>query len=179
MQLRSRVVPAAVVFVGLLAMVACTEASEPAPPPAEPTAPPNPLHGVWSMTTMTPGDGAATIDPSQSGVFIFTESHYSAVYSLGAEPRPTAAVAFTPTSEEKVSQYDTIIVNTGAYEVGGSTITFRPMIAKSSEFVGGEATMDFEINGDVLTLTGRSVRAADGTSAPDAGGDVMTLRRIE
>ncbi len=179
MQLRSRVVPAAVVLVILVTMVACREASAPAPAPAEPTAPANPLHGVWSMSTMTPADGGATIDPSQSGVFIFTESHYSAVYSLGAEPRPMAAVAFTPTSEEKVAQYDTISVNTGAYEVRGSTITFRPMVAKSSEFVGGEATMDFEINGDVLTLRGLSVLAADGASAPDAGGDVMTLRRIE
>ena len=179
MQPRSRGVPAAVVVVSLVTMVACAEASAPAPVPAEPTAPANPLHGVWSMSTMTPADGGATIAPSQPGVFIFPESHYSAVYSLGAEPRPTAAVAFTPTSEEKVAQYDTIIVNTGVYEVDGSTITFRPMVAKSAEFVGGEATMDFEINGDVLTLTGGSVLAADGASAPDPGGEVMTLRRIE
>ena len=93
------------------------------------------------MSTMTPSDGGATIDPAQPGVFIFTDEHYSAVYSLGAEPRLLSAAAFSPTSEEKAAQYDTIIVNTGTYEVSGSTITFHPMVAKSPEFIGGQSTL--------------------------------------
>ena len=131
------------------------------------------------MTTMTPGGGGPTIDPAQPGLFIFTDRYYSAVYSLGAEPRPLSAAGFTPTPEEKVAQYDTIIVNTGTYEASGSTITFRPMVAKSPEFIGGHSTMDFQINGDVLTLTVQSVVAADEVSAPDAPGSSMTLRRNE
>ncbi len=172
MQLRSRVVPAAIALVTLVTIASCGQA----PAPAEPA---NPLDGVWSMSAMTPGAGGATIDPSQPGLFIFTEGHYSAVYSLGAEPRPLAAAGFNPTSEEKVAQYDTIIVNTGSYEVSGSTITFRPMVAKSPEFVGGQSTMDFQIDGDVLTLTQQSVVAADGVSTPDTPGSSMMLRRIE
>ena len=177
MRLRSRVVPAAVALVVLVTSASCGQA--PAPVPAEPSAPANPLHGVWSMSAMTPGGGGATIDPSQPGLFIFTEGHYSAVYSLGADPRPLSAVGFNPTSEEKVAQYDTIIVNTGTYEASGSTITFRPMVAKSPEFIGGHSTMDFQINGDVLTLTVQSVVAADGVSPPDELAESMTLRRIE
>ncbi|MCH8948692.1 MAG: lipocalin-like domain-containing protein [Acidobacteria bacterium] len=149
------------------------------PAMAEPTVPTNPLLGVWSMTTMTPG-GGETIDPSQPGLFIFTEAYYSAVYTLGADPRPLSVAAFNPTSDEMVAQHDTIIVNTGTYEASGSTITFRPMVAKSPEFIGGHSTMDFQINGDVLTLTVQSVVAADGVStAADAPGSSMTLRRIE
>ena len=113
MQLRSRVVLAAFTLLILVTTASCSEAPAPAPAPAEPTTPANPLFGVWSMSAMSPGDGGAAIDPSQPGVFIFTEGHYSAVYSLGGEPRPHAAVAFAPTSDEKVAQYDTIIVNTG------------------------------------------------------------------
>ena len=177
MRLRSRVVPAAVALVVLVTSASCGQA--PAPVPAEPSAPANPLHGVWSMSAMTPGGGGATIDPSQPGLFIFTEGHYSAVYSLGADPRPLSAVGFNPTSEEKVAQYDTIIVNTGTYEASGSTITFRPMVAKSPEFIGGHSTMDFQINGDVLTLTVQSVVATDGVSPPDELAESMTLRRIE
>ncbi len=47
----------------------------------------NPLQGTWSMRTMTPEDGAAAVDPAHPGIFIFTAEHYSAVYSLGDEPR--------------------------------------------------------------------------------------------
>jgi len=171
----SRVVPAAVALVVLVATASCGQT----PTPAEPSATANPLFGVWSMTAMTPGDGGATIDPSQPGLFIFTEEYYSAVYSLGADPRPLSAAGFNPTSEEKVAQHDTIIVNTGTYETSGCIITFRPMVAKSPEFIGGHSTVDFQINGDVLTLTVQSVEAADGVSAPGAPGSSMTLRRIE
>ncbi len=148
------------------------------PAMAEPTVPTNPLLGVWSMTTMTPG-GGETIDPSQPGLFIFTEAYYSAVYTLGADPRPLSVAAFNPTSDEMVAQHQTIIVNTGTYEANGSTITFRPMVAKSPEFIGGHATMDYQINRDVLTLTITSTVAADGVSAPGTAASSMTLRRIE
>jgi hypothetical protein len=174
MRLRSHVVPAAVALVVLMNIASCGQAQD----QAEPAVPTNPLVGVWSMTTMTPS-GGETIDPSQPGLFIFTEAYYSAVYSLGADPRPLSAAAFNPTSDEMVAQHQTIIVNTGTYEANGSTITFRPMVAKSPEFIGGHATMDYQINRDVLTLTITSTVAADGVSAPDAPASSMRLRRIE
>lgn len=168
--------PAVVVLVVLVTTVSCGQA----PTPAEPVAPVNPLHGVWSMTAVNPGGGGAPIDPSQPGLFIFTEGYYSEVSSLGADPRPLSAAGFNPTSKEKVAQYDTIIVNAGTYEVDGPTIIFRPMVAKTPEFIGGHSTMDFQITGDVLTLTVQSVVAADGVSAPSDGvGSTMTLRRNE
>lgn len=171
MQIRSRVVFAVVTIAILAITVSCGQA------PAEPSAEANPLLGVWSMSEMTPS-GEATITPSQPGLFIFTEEHYSAVYSLGSEARPRSAASFDATPEEKVAQYDTIIVNTGTYDVNGSTIAMRPLVAKSPEFVGGQSTMDFHIDGDVLTLTEQRLVAADGVPAPDVPGSSMTLRRI-
>jgi len=53
------------------------------------------------------------------------------------------------------------------------------MVAKSPEFIGGHSTMDYQINGDVLTLTITSTVAADGVSAADDPGSSMRLRRIE
>ena len=167
-----------VLIVVVAAVLVTTVSCGQAPAPAEPTVPTNPLLGVWSMTTRTPV-GGETIDPSQPGLFIFTEAYYSAVYSLGADPRPLAVAAFNPTSDEMVAQYQTIIVNTGTYEANDSTITFRPMVAKSPEFIGGHSTMDYQINGDVLTLTITSTVAADGVSAADDPGSSMRLRRIE
>ncbi len=160
----------------LIVLVAAT--AYPQAPPLPGAALAHPLVGVWSVATQTPPTGA-TIDPSQPGLWIFTKGHYSAVYSIGAEPRPHAASDFNATDEEKVVLFDTIIVNSGTYEVSGSTIRLRPMIAKSQEYVGGRSTMDFEIAGDVLTLTTRSVTSAGGVSPSDASGSSMTLRRIE
>lgn len=151
------------------------------PPPEQETesaAPTNPLIGVWSVSTVTPGGGGETISPAQPGLFIFTEGHYSAIYSLGSDPRPRSTASFTPTAEEKIAQYDTIIVNAGTYEVTGSTITMKPMVARSPEFVGGTATADFQIAGDVLTLINQSVVDSTGAAPPQALGS-MTLQRLE
>ncbi len=103
MRLRSRIVPAAIALIVLVTTASCGQA--PAPAPAEPSAPANPLHGVWSMTAMISGGGEAKIDPSQPGLFIFTKGHYSAVYSLGEDPRPLSVAGFDPTSEEKVAHH--------------------------------------------------------------------------
>ena len=173
MPFRLRPFPASVVLLGLIATVSCNQA-----PPPDPTAPANPLQGVWSLTASDPGDGSPVIDPSQPGLYIFVEGYYSAVYAPDAAPRVAAEITFQPTPEEMVAQHESIIVNTGTYEISGSTVTFRPIIAKSPGFVGGQATSEFRIDGDALTLTGRTVVGADGTSAPNVTGS-LTLRRVE
>ena len=137
----------------------------------------NPLQGVWSMISVDAGDGSAVIEPSQPGFYIFAEGHYSAVYAPGPEPREPAAISFQPTDEEMVAQHESIIVNAGTYEVSGSTVTFRPMIAKSPGFVGGQATSEFRIDGDMLTLMTLTVVAADGVSTP--GWRSLIFRRLE
>ena len=173
MPFRLRSFPASAVLLGLIATVSCDQA-----PPPDPAAPANPLQGVWSLTTSDPGDGSTAIDPSQPGLYIFAEGYYSAVYAPGAAPRMPSEITFQPTPEEMVAQHESIIVNTGTYEISGSIVTFRPIIAKSPGFVGGQATSEFRIDGDALTLTGRTVVGADGTSAPNVTGS-LTLRRVE
>ena len=168
----SPIVPVALTL-GVVAITACGDQAA-----QEEEAAANPLLGAWSMTAITADDGTM-IEPSQSGLFIFTEDHYSAVYSLGADPRLLSATAFAPTSDEMVAQYQTIIVNTGTYDVSGSTITYRPMVAKSPEFVGGHSTMDYAIDGNTLTLNTTSVVSDDGMSPPTALSETIRLRRIE
>lgn len=170
MLFRLRSLPVHVALLGLIVAVACGQA------PSSDEA--NQLHGVWSMTAVDPGDGSEVIDPSQPGLYIFADNYYSAVYAPGGELRVPSQVAFQPTPEEMVVQYESIIVNTGTYEISGSTVTFRPIIAKSPGFVGGQATSEFRIEGDMLTLTGLTVVAEDGTSAPNVTGS-LTFRRVE
>jgi hypothetical protein len=170
-----RFLPVVLALLALIVTAACGQASA---PPAEPAAPVTPLHGAWSLTAVDPADGSGAIDPSQPGLYIFGEGYYSAVYNNGAEPRVPSATPFEPTPEEMVAQHESIIVNTGTYEVDGSTITFYPIIAKSPGFVGGHAMAEFAIDGDTLTLMMQMVMDAGGTSAPDVGGS-LTLRRVE
>jgi len=169
-----------VVAVSTLAFVATVACTQPAVEPAmeERAAPANPLHGVWSVTTITPADGSPTIDPAHASLYIFVDGYYSAVYTNTADPRAASAMAFEPTPEEQVAQHDSLIVNTGTYEVSGSTITYRPIIAKIPEFVGGYATDEFSIDGDTVTLTTTAVGSADGTAMANVG-ESMTLRRIQ
>ena len=171
MKLRLRALPVGLAVLALIVTVACGQT------PDTPPTPGNPLQGVWSLTAVDPGDGSAVIDPSQPGLYIFAEGYYSGVYAPGAEARVPSATPFQPTPEEMVAQYESIIVNTGTYEISGSTVTFWPVIAKSPGFVGGQATAEFQITGDALTLTLQSIVAADGTLLPEVLGS-MTLRRM-
>ncbi len=138
----------------------------------------NPLQGVWSVTKSVAADGT-TSDPAQPGLFIFGQAHYSAVYTLGSDPRPLAKTAFDPTHEEMLAQYTPLIVNTGTYEVDGSVVSMKPLLAKSPEFIGGSATMKFQVDGDILTLTTSTIVAADGSTPPGEVSGVLTLRRLE
>jgi len=135
------------------------------------------LQGVWSVVSVDPSDGPA-IDPAQPGLYIFMDSHYSAVYTPGPEPRVKSVTSFTPTVDEMVAQYETIIVNSGAYEVDGSSLTLRPVIAKSPGFVGGYLTGSYSLSGDTLVLRHEHLFDLNGTELPDFG-EVLTLVRIE
>ena len=77
-----------------------------------------------------------------------------------------------------VAQYETIIVNTGTYEISGSTVTFRPIIAKSPGFVGGHQMSTFRVDGDTLVLTASMLVSVDGVSPSDFGGS-LTFVRVE
>ena len=137
-----------------------------------------PLEGVWSVVSVDPMDGSSVVDPSQPGLYIFTGSHYSAVYAPGPEPRLRSEESFRHTEDEMIAQYRSIIVNSGTYQVDGSSLTLRPMIAKSPNLVGGRLTGTFSISQDTLVLHHEHLVDVDG--AEFAGfGETLTLVRLE
>jgi hypothetical protein len=156
--------------VALLLVVVADDAAE-----AQATS--SPLEGVWTVVAVDPA-GADPIDPAQPGLYIFAGDHYSAVYAPGPEPRIKSQTSFLPTAEEILAQYQSIIVNSGSYEVDGDSFTLRPMIAKSPGFVGGYLTGTFVLLGDTLTLRHEHLFDLDGVELPDFG-EVLTLVRIE
>jgi hypothetical protein len=159
----------------LLAVVfsACQET-----PSSESASPANELDGVWSLTAVNPGSGSPVIEPSQPGLYIFAAGYYSAVFAPGPNPRIKSEVSFQPSPEEMVAQYESIIVNTGTYEIDGSSVTFRPIIAKSPGFVGGHQKSTFRVEGNTLVLSDDMVVSVDGVSLPDVEGS-LTLTRVE
>ncbi len=145
----------------------------------------NVLEGVWRIDQAQTVDstGQTTNDYPQTNVVIFTAGHYSFVWTFGSETRPLAAERWNPTDAEKIEAYNSIIVNTGTYELTGSTLVTRPIAAKSQEYVGGGySDYEYRVEGDTLYLTGTSLVSFDGVGLDfysGGGRDNYTLVRIE
>lgn len=121
------------------------------------SAPSSPIEGAWKVVevVVTGADAENTPSP-QPGLFIFGRKHYSMMWIRGAEPRSLYR-AEVATSEEKVKAFDSFIANTGAYEVSGSTLSIRPMVARSPNFMaGGSSKYQFRAEGSNLWLTEKS-----------------------
>ena len=142
-----------------------------------------PFEGAWRLTSMVnvAADGTRTDFTPQESLFLFRGAHYSMAFAYAEQPSAPYAVAFTPTDEESLARFGSMTVNTGTYEVTGSTAILRPLFALVPEFVGGSAEHEYELSGDTLTLRWGRTLAADGVeSAFSAGGGrtELTLVRI-
>ena len=122
----------------------------------------NPFVGAWQITEMSFAgpDTNYTITNPQPGLYLFGERHYSIMYVPTGEPRPLAAGdapiigAINPTDAEKVASWNTFIANSGTYEVRDTTVTFRPVVAKSANLMaaGGPLVERYVLTDDTLQL---------------------------
>ena len=98
---------------------------------------------------------------------MFTDKHYSMMRITGTRPRPKFESNAKATDAEKVATYDGLFAQSGAYEISGSTITTRPLVAKA-EFpvTGPPGKAEIEIDGNILWWTA-------------AGGQVLKFTRLE
>jgi Lipocalin-like domain len=115
------------------------------------------IEGVWKVSEIVvTGAGASTISSPQPSLFIFTRSHYSIMYVPGSKPRALKK-AEAATTDEKIAAFDSFVANAGAYELAGSTLTIRPIVARDPNYmVGGFNKYQFRIDGNTLTLTNKS-----------------------
>lgn len=79
------------------------------------------------------------------------------MYVRGNEPRPLMADDAnwsTLTEEQMRSIFMPFIANSGTYELDGSKLIIRPIVALDPSFmIGGSATHEYKIDGDTLWLT--------------------------
>jgi len=126
------------------------------------------IEGVWKVVEIRQvgPKGEAVVSDPEPGLYIFTAKHYSMVWTPGSAERPGSATTWFPTNEEKVQDFNTIIVNSGTYEMADSTMTTYPVVAKTPEFVGGKAVYHWRVAADTLWLTMVDTYASDGTQDP-------------
>jgi hypothetical protein len=122
------------------------------------------LQGVWRVTEIVvTGANAATNKSPQPSVYIFTKQHYSIMSVGGTAARKDFGSPKDParlTDAEKMARYevwDAFTANSGTYQVSGSTLTTRPLVAKNPGVMAGPpATRELRIQGKTLTLIQKS-----------------------
>ena len=138
------------------------------------------LQGAWRVTkVVVTGANAQTNTAPQPGLYVFTKQHYSIVSIGGTDSRKDFGPAQDPaklTDAEKMARFEAwrpLTANSGTYQVSGNTLKTLPLVAKDPAVIGREATREFRLDGDTLTLVRKS----------DAGQPVSetttTLKRVE
>jgi hypothetical protein len=66
-------------------------------------------------------------------VLIVTPKHYRMILDTAGKPRPTTPIKVPqkPTYEEMQSQWGPFQANSGTYELSGTTLTLRQIVAKN------------------------------------------------
>ncbi len=146
------------VFVCLAASVLILSACAPPPAPEpEPMPEPEPtIEGAWTLEEITTvgGPNEGTVTDPQPSLWVFAGAHYSEMYVI-PESEARALFEQAPQSDAEIrGAYDTFIANSGSYELQGSTLVMRPMVAKHPNFMqGGSQSYDYRLEGDTLWLT--------------------------
>ena len=140
------------------------------------------LEGVWKIVEMTTtGANGSTISNPQPSLVIFTKGHYSYLSVNSEGPRPQFAPAKDPTKltdAEKIARYEqwnSFTANAGTYEVKGTTLIRRPLVAKNETVMAKNSSIEseFKMDGNTLRVITKS------TAGQPAGETRIKLRRAE
>lgn len=118
------------------------------------------VEGVWKLAEVVPppqnpAEKPTSITDPQPGLIIFTKGYYSSMAVRAREPRAAVAAAKDPanlTDAEKIARYEqwrTFIANSGTYELKGSMLQMRAVVAKSVDVMTSATpiTWEFKVEG--------------------------------
>jgi Lipocalin-like domain len=131
------------------------------------------VEGVWKLvevvpTPKDPAEKPTSITDPQPGLIIFTKGYYSSIAVRARQPRAAVAAAKDPanlTDAEKIARYEqwsTFIANSGTYELKGSMLQMRAIVAKNVDVMTSATpiTWEFKLEGsNTLWLIPPSDRA--------------------
>lgn len=129
----------------------------------------SPVEGVWKIvevvapsTSPAEKDATRTTSNPQPGLIIFTRGYYSQIAVTGDQPRAAVEPAKDPqnmTDAEKIARFDQwrpFTANAGTYEIKGTTLSMRAMVAKSVQVMTSQTPLEmtFKMEGaNTLWLT--------------------------
>jgi hypothetical protein len=125
----------------------------------------SPIDGVWRVTELvTTGAKPSTNSSPQPSLIIFARGHYSWMSFTGTIPRKQAAPAAAQgqlTDADKIARYEEwapLTANSGTFEVSGTTITRRLLVAKNVNAMSATTPtvqqFTFKVEGQTLVLSG-------------------------
>jgi hypothetical protein len=138
--------------------------------------------GVWQVKGIArQGDSGQMGDKPFPSIFIFTPRHYSMVWVFGVEPQQSFAERWNPTDAEKIERFNSMVVNSGTYEIEGSTLTAHPIVARIPDFMNGKLICEYHIENDIMQLKFVDEYSFDDVQAPwvASGGLILTLARTD
>ncbi len=140
------------------AMAASVMALRPATDHTDPA-----VEGVWKTVeiTVTTSDSTYTNEVTQPNLLVLTKRHYARMRIGGAEPRPE--LPDEPSDELLLAAWRPFRANAGTYEVSGSEMTLKVIVAKNpnDQAEQRERTTAFELEGDVMHRTFTSSTTGD------------------
>jgi hypothetical protein len=123
------------------------------------------LEGVWKIAeVVTTGANASSNSNPQPSLIIFTRGYYSLLSVNSDQPRPKFEPAKDPnnlTDAEKIARYEQwnpFTANAGTYEIKGSTLTRRPIVAKNQTVMTTNPAFsaEFKLEGNTLWVISKS-----------------------
>jgi len=142
----------------------------------------SPLKGVWHVTEITYSQTSESYTDSLSSIFIFTDKHYSMTWVEGSPALRVFKQRWNPTDNEKIECYNSLVVNSGTYQLTDSLFTARPSVARVPDFIGGKLICSFKVSKDILILEFVDEYSFDGVQAPWVAAEKglgIKLNRIE
>lgn len=113
------------------------------------------ITGAWRVLQVT-GDSAGKriTRPSQPGLYLFTERHYSITRVGGNAPRRDFPANLRRTADTYRDIWGPFIAQAGMYQVKGNLMTMRPYVSKNPASMrrGVFSTLRWRIVGDTLWL---------------------------
>ena len=107
----------------------------------------SPVEGVWKVAEVVTPSGE-TISNPQPSLIIFTKGHYSQIAVTGTQSRAEVDPPKDPqklTDAEKIArfeQWSPFSANAGTYVIKGTTLTLRPIVAKSVQVMSGQTPQE-------------------------------------
>src|SRR5689334_2828209 len=124
------------------------------------------VQGTWRTVAVTLPDGR-TITNLQPNLTIVTAKHYSRVEVHADAPRPTVPDVNTATADQLRAIWGNFVAEAGTYEINGSVMTMRPLVAKNPAAMatGAFTSYEFTLVGDTVWVTAQATERGPAVDA--------------